>query len=212
MHPSTDTDHQADLDPDSWLHDTDLGIPANFTPPSGNPNYTLPGYPTETDACTALDELTTLTGAFHIHREVRGTYIQPRIGTPTKTPRIDRVLWPTDDARRQGWTLGPIGIECKRSDEKIGPPINQMLDYSRAVWDLPEVSLVLRWVFLWPYGECYGPLASVMNQNRLGGASEGPEGQLRLTTSNHTLADIHPDGRIQCRTTAGIYGSKAGAR
>jgi hypothetical protein len=125
----------------------------------------------ERDACAALDAMIQSTGLFDIHREVRGHYMLPRTDTPNRLPRIDRVLFPSSQLiGNLGWRYGPVGVECKRSGEKLGRPVSQMMDYSRAVWDVGDGLWVnLRYVLLWPLEKQHSELASIMSQNRLGG-------------------------------------------
>lgn len=165
---------------------------------------------TEDESTTALDEVLGRLRLFRVFEQVNGQYIQPRSNTPTTSPRIDRVLWPGNRLLQQGWNLGPIGIECKSSDHKIGRPVAQILDYSRALWHLGQgITVSLSWVFLWPFSHSSGPLASVMAQNRIGGAvSYGPEQLLlyfdsgtvtKLTTSDLRLADVRCGNKVGSR-------------
>ena len=58
----------------------------------------------------------------------RREIVQPRPGQVQRTVRIDRVLLPKLKLVTAGWTHGAIGIEAKRSGEKIGQPLAQMAD------------------------------------------------------------------------------------
>jgi hypothetical protein len=134
--------------------------------------FTQGEWETESEACAALDTLIQSTGLFQIFREVRGHYMAPRLDTKDRAPRLDRVLFPSPQLIERGWTLGPVGVECKRSGEKLGRPIAQMLDYGRAIWNMGDGMWVgLRFMFLWPLDKQHGDIASVMTQNRLGGIS-----------------------------------------
>ena len=178
--------------------------------------YTANGFVTETEACHAFDEVMEKSTAFDARREVHGHYMTPRIGIEPRKPRIDRVLWPTADLLQAGWALGPVGVECKRSDAKLGPPIAQMLDYSHAVWNMGNGHwTALRWIFIWPLDKLSGPLASIMAQNRLGGIQ--PNFYPRKWLSGLTF---HSGEQIMLRlTTAGFevpkfngQGNKTGSR
>jgi len=131
---------------------------------------------------------------FKMWREVRGTYIQPRIGTIRNEARIDLILGPTPKLIAAGWCHGFIGVECKRTNTKIGPPISQMLDYGRAVWHLPPSGfrIMLNYVFLWPMKPLGGPIESIMMQNCLGSLSEY-NGTLHFQTGHAHVADVSPD-------------------
>lgn len=106
---------------------------------------------------------------FSVLREVSGWYIQARAHCQPKQPRIDRVLCPLPKLRDAGWDLGPVGVECKRSDSKLGPVISQAIDYQRAVFPVnASYTVNLEWVFIWPTGPVAGDIGSIMAQQRIG--------------------------------------------
>lgn len=166
---------------------------------------------TEQDSVAELDRILTQIGAFNVYREVVGEYIQPRVGQDRKTPRIDRMLIPKTELIEAGWAHGPIGIECKRSGEKLGPAIAQCIDYSRAVWHHRDYRLALNWVFLWPAEKTHGALASILAQQRIGTAFTSPYELLKLASGEQVLASFNPDGQLR-RVRAGDWGRKAGSR
>lgn len=176
-------------------------------------DYTTGEWATELESVAALDAHVEVTGLFSIYREVRGYYLQPRIGQEDKTPRIDRILVPKPELIAAGWTLGCVGVECKRSNEKIGRPISQMLDYSRAAWLIKPANdlwIVLRWVFLWPAKATGGPIASVLAQNRLGTLHYDDRNRLAFRTAAQDLALFHDNGSFTLKTPKN--GDKAGCR
>lgn len=110
-----------------------------------------------------------LSDYFGVLREVTGWYLQQRANCPPKRPRIDRILTPRKQLRDAGWDIGPIGVECKRSGEKLGPAISQCLDYQRAVFPINGGCTVnLEWVFIWPSPIIPGDIGSIMAQQRIG--------------------------------------------
>jgi hypothetical protein len=112
---------------------------------------------------------------FSWQREVTGYYIQPRPHCKPQTPRIDFILKPTEELVNQGWEHGCIGVECKKSGEKIGPAVTQILDYHGSVFKLDPsgTTVMLEWIFIWPLQTVIGDMASVMNRNRIGWICEG---------------------------------------
>ena len=98
----------------------------------------VPVYATESLAAAAFDSAIATTDLFTPYAEVPGTLIQPRPGQIDKSVRIDRLLIPKQRLLDMGWTHGIIGVELKRSDIKLGPPIAQAMDYSRSVWIIPS--------------------------------------------------------------------------
>jgi hypothetical protein len=124
---------------------------------------------TERESAEAFDDLITRTGRFTIHREVKGQYQHLRPGQEERHARIDRILIPDPSLHRYGWTVGPVGVELKRSGVKIGKPVAQLLDYTRAIWEVDYHWVTPLWYFLWPLHQQGGPIESILAQNRCGG-------------------------------------------
>jgi hypothetical protein len=176
-------------------------------------NYTSGGWATEAESVAAFDEVVESLGMFRIYREVEGHYPQPRLGTPRSSARIDRILVPRAELYAAGWTLGPIGVECKRSDEKVGRPFSQLLDYSRATWLLEpdkDIWIALKWLFLWPMGSTGGPLASILAQHRLGGVEPTHGSTLTFFSGGQRVAVFKPGEPLHMGAAAN--GSKVGSR
>lgn len=178
--------------------------------------YTSGDWATEPESCAALDEVLNAIKAFKVHHEVRGHYLQPRLGQKPCTPRIDRILIPNATLLSRGWPYGPIGIECKRSGTNIGPPLSQLLDYSRAAWQIKQgFWITLEWVFLWPLESVGGgPLLSVFSQNRIGMASTSRYTALQLNCDQN-LATFSWNDTVRIGAGlngAGRNGTKAGSR
>lgn len=107
-----------------------------------------------------------------VHREVTGWLLHPRsFGDGKLNLRVDVVLEPTDKLMLAGWRWGPVPIECKKSEHQVGPVLCQAMDYTRCVWSLPNgYDVMSRLCFVWPFKPPGGTLASVMVNNRIGGA------------------------------------------
>jgi hypothetical protein len=129
-------------------------------------------FETEPAAWAHFDELVAANGAFRMHREVCGEYIQPRVSTEDKTARVDRLLIPLRPAIDAGWMHGAIVVEGKKSGHGVGKLITQALDYSRCVWRLsegvPGLLIATTWTFVYPVERIVGDFESVMVQNRVG--------------------------------------------
>ena len=170
-----------------------------------------PLYETEAASAAALDDLLHRTGLFRVHSEVRGTLLQPRPSQVDRGVRIDRILIPEQRLLDLGWKHGLVGIEIKRSGVKIGPPIAQAMDYTRAVWSLPYgFRVILDWVFVWPEDKQHGPLASLMAQNRVGTVTSTAWTLLQFNSGEQTLLHVSRDGTI--RVGAGASGTRVGSR
>lgn len=124
----------------------------------------------ETDCWAEFDEaMNRLSNYFGVLREVTGWYVQSRSHCKPKQPRIDRIITPKRPLLDAGWDLGPVGVECKRSGEKLGPIISQCLDYQRASFPIHAGYTVnLEWIFVWPSGVVPGDIGSIMAQQRVG--------------------------------------------
>ena len=133
---------------------------------------TCGSYGYEKDAEAAFDAVAEQSGLFTIYKEVPGVFIQPPAFKNHKGKlRLDRVLIPKPKLRDAGWTQGVIGVEIKRSGQKIGPFISQMLDYMRCVWISPiGVKVILDYCFLFPAEKTHNEIASILAQNRIGTA------------------------------------------
>lgn len=171
----------------------------------------VPHYQTEQDAAAAFDEAVERTGLFAMHREVRGTLLQPRPGQVDKSVRIDRILIPTPRLGQLGWNLGMVGVEIKRSGIKVGPAIAQAMDYTRACFTIGYgVQIIPTMVFLWPADKQHGPLASVLAQNRLGTAETNRWAALRLMSGEMNVLHVSHTGEVRIGT--GTAGAKVGSR
>ena len=128
--------------------------------------------------------------SFGIQQEVRGWFIHPRPGVPPKTARIDMILTPKKILIEAGWTHGPIGIECKRSDVSIGKAISQSLDYTHAAFKLNGnfATIIPEWVFIWPVNSSiFGDVASIMHHNKVGTLCEYKNGLLFKAGGVHAI-------------------------
>ena len=120
-------------------------------PATDRSQFTCGDWKAEADSAAEFDLVMNRTGLFKIHPEVSGQILHPRLGAAYQSVRIDRILQPTPKLREAGWNAGFIGVELKRSGAKIGPPLAQLLDYSRTVWTLHGgFDVMCRYYFLWP--------------------------------------------------------------
>jgi hypothetical protein len=191
-----------------------IGLAASYTPDGfiRPDSVTIGDFETEVDSCVALDDALQQAGLWRIYREVPGTLLQARPAQQVGRLRIDRILTPTNALIDMGWRHGVVGIEAKRSGIKIGPPIAQAMDYTRAAWTLPpyEVKVLLDWVFIWPMSAQSGTIASILAQHRIGCAKADRWTLLHLKTGEENLIKIGRDGTIEIG--AGANGRKAGSR
>jgi hypothetical protein len=146
-----------------------------------------------------------------VYREVRGQYIQQRWGTKEQLAQIDRVLTPSQKLVQAGWPHGPIGVEIEASGHKVAGPIEQAMDYSRAVWTIIEgFHLCIEWFFVWCWDAGAGNVASLAMQNRIGGVSYSHNAHLVVRTAGGNAITIYDDGTIAARRL--LAGRKTGHR
>jgi len=164
----------------------------------------------EPRSCAYLDSIIdeNLWRPFH---EVRGSYMNFKPWQEREECKIDRILVPTPELIRLGWKLGPVGIECKMSNKKIGPCISQCLDYTNAIFEMPQGTwIVLKWVFLWPLEKQRGAIESVMAQHRIGSAWEDRKHRLVLRSGNQRAFGYEWNGDVFIQNLQ--MGRKVGTR
>jgi len=180
-------------------------------------DLTLGDFATEAESVDCLAAILDHTGAFSVHQEVAGEYTFRRPHQDQASPRIDMILTPSALLVASGWKIGPVGVECKRSSVKVGRPISQAIDYSRALWKLPTFHnqwISLSFIFLWPFAPQHGPLGSVFSQQRLGSIwTTEDDGQLHISSGQHPIATLGAGPRTWKTYPNNMdHGRKAGSR
>jgi hypothetical protein len=85
--------------------------------------------------------------------------------------RADLLLLPDQRLIDAGWRSGAIVIEIKRSGEKIGPGLNQAIDYTNTAFYIDgDVAVIPTFAFLFPAPEQAEAVASIMAHQHLGSA------------------------------------------
>lgn len=184
-------------------------------PPEHSDGTTTCGeYQMEADAEEAFDQAVKASGAFKTFKRPRGTHISPRPGQKPQGVEIDRILWPLPELRSQGWPTGPIGVELKKSGVKVGPPISQLIDYSRSSFQVTNgLWITTEWNFLFPMAPIHGNLESIVAQQRLGGAFISHRGRLTFHSgAARTLARFGPAPDWDIRPKNFNHGRKTGSR
>jgi hypothetical protein len=179
----------------------------------GDFEKTYGDYEAESDACDVFDECAHSSGMWIVHREIVGMPWQPRpFAKEKQNLRIDRILQPKQRLIDLGWPHGCVGVEIKASGVKIGPPVSQMLDYSRCMWQLPTGNATaLKYIFLFPCRSALGNMMSVMHQNNLGFAMEFGRRRLGLKLGGASLFSDRGDKGVDIRCDV-KGGAKAGSR
>ncbi len=133
---------------------------------------------TEEASAAEFDRRIESSGLFsRVFKEVTGYYLTYRPNRQQRNARIDRVLLPGKKLIDAGWTR-VIGVELKRSDEKIGKPLAQAIDYTYCAWNVGNYWMLCEHVFLWPFEKQNRGIESVMAQNGVGVIYETPAAPL----------------------------------
>lgn len=172
-------------------------------------------FKTEDESTAEFDRLVAESGLFDSRPEVEGYYLAARVHRAPKTARIDRVLFPKSRLKDAGWTI-PIGVEIKRSGEKLGPALCQAIDYTYAAFEVRGVYVHLEMIFLWPLVMPKRSTQSVMVHNGIGAVHSGRRGGLRFE-SEVTLISFRPDGALapgpgELIVAPHVAGRKVGSR
>lgn len=179
--------------------------------PVVDPSTTSGYWQTEQEAAQAFDKtVDDLGGLFRVYKEVEGRYQYFRPTQDLKTPRIDRILVPTTELKLAGWDLGPIGVELKKSDTKLGPPLCQLIDYTHATWNINGNWMVPQWYFLWPVEKLTGPLQSILAGQWCGGVYKDQYHRL-IFHSAFIIAKLTADD-LDIRADNTNHGFKVGSR
>jgi hypothetical protein len=143
-----------------------------------------------------------------VFSEVHGFYMAHRPNRQGKDARIDRVLLPGRKLRDAGWSR-VIGVELKRSGEKIGRPLAQAIDYTYCAWNVAHYWMMAENVFLWPFPKQVRALESVMVQNAVGVVYETARASLVFQLDRQVII-VGTDGSLKVQATTS--GTKAGSR
>jgi hypothetical protein len=123
-------------------------------------------YRPESVSVAAFDRAIQKTGYFRNLGRVQTKKLHLRPGKEPKDHfEIDRIIIGT---KRRTKIFGIIGVECKVSGKKIGPPLSQMLDYMNSEWPIEGKYRYLDYCFLWPCEKMGHEIASILAQQRIG--------------------------------------------
>lgn len=101
--------------------------------------------------------------------EVTGQVLYPKLGCQTTSVRADYVLFPKEPLGSDGWSVGPICVEVKKSGAKLGPVICQAQDYMRCAFEAPSgLVFIPRFCVIFPLRRVAGNLQSIMSDGRIG--------------------------------------------
>jgi hypothetical protein len=130
-------------------------------------------YATEDESRAAFETAAKATESFNVYAEVDCWYFGGNVFGDKPNGRIDFLLTPRPSLIKAGWLNGCVGVEVKKSGHKAGPMICQMIDYSKAIFRLPDTcgrSLVCPTIVVaFPaFNKTSGLVASIMANHRLG--------------------------------------------
>lgn len=183
-------------------------------------------YAREDSGVAELCEFIEASGTFRVYREVPGILIFRSPIREEKTVRVDLILSPQQTALDAGWNQGQLGVECKRSGEKLAPAVAQARDYQASKFFLRNQrdsrSGVLRavvaplWFFIYPFDPPGGDVESLMAADGIGALNwrrEQPSGEwyLRFKVGSYKMLEVYHDGRMWVNRDP-VPGRKVGCR
>ena len=134
-------------------------------------NLTCGQWQTEAAAEKVLVEFLEKHSLFVFYRQVIGEPLWKHHFQSFNSVRADLLLLPDRRLIDAGWRSGAIVIEIKRSGEKIGPGLNQAIDYNNAVFYIDGgVAVFPTFAFLFPTPQQGEAVASIMAHQHLGSA------------------------------------------
>jgi hypothetical protein len=134
-------------------------------------NSTCGQWRTEAEAEEELVRFLEKHDLFVVYRQVAGEPLWKHHFQAFNALRADLLLLPDRRLIESGWQSGAIVIDTKRSGEKIGPGLNQVIDYTNAVFYIDGgVAVVPTFGFLFPVLGQVEAVASIMAHQHLGSA------------------------------------------
>ena len=174
-----------------------------------NEALTLGHWQTEAEAEEFFVSFALRSGLFKPYRQVKGEPLCKHHFQQAKGVRADVLLFPTPRLVAAGWQDGCIVVEVKRSGEKIGPGLNQLLDYMNTAWFVPGGAVVPGFGFLFPAPKQHGPLASLMAHQHIGTVALYRE-HMRFLCGEARVLQFSADGQFALGRRD--FGHKTGAR
>lgn len=160
-------------------------------------NVTAGDWKTEKAAQQDLIAFLKSSRAFVVREQVAGRPLWKHHFQDYQELRADVLLLPDTPLIEAGWRGGAIVVEVKRSGEKIGPGLNQLIDYLNAVFYLEGgIAIAPSFGFMFPMHEQVEAVASFMAHQHIGSASLR-RGVLDFYCGHNRLVRIHESGQIK---------------
>ncbi len=160
-------------------------------------NITAGSYRSEKAAEEDLLRFLKTTRAFVVYQQLPGEPLWKHHFQIPKSVRADLFLLPSRRLIDAGWQGGAVVIEVKRSGEKIGPGLNQLIDYTNAAFYVEgQVAVVPSFGFLFPVLPQGEAVASVMAHQHVGTAMI-ERGVLKLWCGESRILSLWEAGNIR---------------
>lgn len=173
-------------------------------------NLTCGTWQTEAEAEADLVRFLQSTQAFVIYRQLVGEPLWKHHFQQFQSVRADLLLLPDEKLIASAWRSGAIVIETKRSGQKIGPGLNQAIDYTNTAFYIDGgVAVVPTFAFLFPAPKQAEAVASIMAHQHLGSAWFD-RGSLQLYCGESRILSLSECGEIRVGRAA--IGRRLGSR
>lgn len=136
---------------------------------------------------------------FTIEREVPGRRLfddKPK-DSFTQNLRIDRILHPTQLCYKSGWYYGPIGVELKASDIKLGGIFAQVLEQRQSLFRssfLHNTRIIPSFFAIFPAYKIVGDMQSLLNtQFILACHYNKYDGSLCFSSGNKNILSVNKE-------------------
>jgi hypothetical protein len=109
--------------------------------------------------------------------------------------------------------FGAMVFEIKKSDQPIGPGLNQLKDYMASVFDVAGVQVVPSFGFLFPCRKQKAATASWMAHQSIGSICQEEYNQrIKVFSGEERLLEFEPDGQLVFSTQRPKAGRGSGSR
>lgn len=160
-----------------------------------NNNVTQGEFATEKEAADWLFHFLESTQNFHIYRELCGSLLHKKHRQKEVSRlRCDFLLIPFASSKIK---FGAVVIEAKRSGEKIGPSLSQLMDYLNCSFEVENgINVIPSYGFSFPCQPQHCAVASIMSHQGIGSCSITWNGEVVFSIGEERILQFDRFGEI----------------